>query len=268
VHIFGRSRHSECWNLRRGRRRRGALTLAAVVLLSGCSWFGSRPSTVPPAGKLYEEGEKQLQAGRYDQARESFARLAERHPESDLVPVAAFLVGEAYYRNEEYEKAAKEFDHFVTLYPSHAIADLGQYRLARTYFDQMPIVERDQGVTLRALTEFQRLIRLYPESRYAPDSIAKIEACRLRLAEKELWVADYYMQRNNPQAALQRYDAVLKDFSRTAAVPETLYRKADLLIRLNRNDEAQIVLRRLVEQYPQSDWSARGRQRQTRLTTP
>ena len=223
---------------------------------------------MPPVGQLYEEGERLLQSGRYDQARETFARLAERHPESDLVPVATFLVGEAYYRAEDYEKAAKEFDHFVTLYPSHAIADLGQYRLARTYFDQIPIVERDQGVTGRALAEFQRLIRLYPESRYAPDAIAKIETCRLRLAEKELWVADYYMTRNNLQAALQRYDAVLKDFSRTGAVPETLYRKADLLIRLGKTDEAQAVLRRLVEQYPQSDWSARGRQRQTRLTTP
>ena len=34
-------------------------------------------------------------------------------------------------------------------------------------------------------------------------------------------------------------------------MPETLYRKADLLIRLGRTDEAQTVLRRLVEQYPQ-----------------
>jgi len=238
----------------------------ALAFLGGCSWFTSKPTTVPPAGKLYEEGERLLQAGRYEQARDLFARLAERHPESELVPLAAFLVGETYYRAEDYDKAAKEFDHFVTLYPSHAIADLGQYRLARTYFDQMPIVERDQGVTSRALGEFQKLIRLYPESRYAPDAIVKIEACRLRLAEKELWVADYYMVRNNFQAALQRYDVVLKDYSRTAAVPETLYRKGDLLIRLGKTEEAQAVLQRLVEQYPQSDWSARARQRQTRLT--
>jgi len=74
------------------------------------------------------------------------------------------------------------------------------------------------------------------------------------------------MVRNNFQAALQRYDVVLKDYSRTAAVPETLYRKGDLLIRLGKTEEAQAVLQRLVEQYPQSDWSARARQRQTRLT--
>jgi outer membrane protein assembly factor BamD len=250
-----------------GSLRRGALALAVVALLSGCSWFASRPNTVPPAARLYEDGERLLQNGRYEQAREAFSRLVERHPESDLVPVANFLVGETYFRAEEYEKAGKEFENFVTLYPSHAIADLGQYRLARTYFDRMPIVERDQGVSAKALAEFQKLIRLYPESRYAPDAIAKIEVCRLRLAQKELWVADYYVKRNNFQAALQRYDAVLKEYARTAVVPEALYQKADVLIRLGKTDDAAQVLRRLLEQYPQSDWSARAKQRQTRLTT-
>ena len=250
-----------------GSLRRGALALAVVALLSGCSWFNSRPSTVPPAAKLYEDGERLLQNGRYEQAREAFSRLVERHPESELVPVASFLIGETYFRAEEYEKAGKEFESFVTLYPSHAIADLGQYRLARSYFDRMPIIERDQGVSAKALAEFQKLIRLYPESRYAPDAIAKIEVCRLRLAQKELWVADYYVKRNNFQAALQRYDAVLKEYARTTVVPEALYQKADVLIRLGKTDDAAQVLRRLLEQYPQSDWSARAKQRQTRLTT-
>ena len=262
MHTLDQSKRSGTGSL-----RPGALALAVVALLSGCAWFGSRPNTVPPAAKLYEDGERLLRDGKYEQAREAFSRLVERHPESDLVPVGSFLVGETYYRAEEFDKAAKEFESFVTLYPSHAIADLGQYRLARAYFDQMPIVERDQGVTAKALAELQKLIRLYPESRYAPDAIAKIEVCRLRLAQKELWVADYYVRRSNFQAALQRYDALLKDYARTAAVPEALYQKADVLLRLGKTDEAAEVLRRLVEQFPQSDWSARAKQRQTRLAT-
>ena len=248
--------------------RRGVLALVVLCLLSGCSWFRSRPETVPPAGKLYEGGERFLLQGKYDVAREQFSKLVERHPESDLVPVARFLIGETYYRAGELDKAAPEFETFVTLYPGSPVADLGQYRLARTYFDQMPGAERDQGVTARALLEFQKLIRLYPESRYAPDAIVKIEACRLRLAQKELWVADYYVRRNNFLAALPRYDTILKEYSRTAAAPEALYQKGEALIRLGRLEEAEAVLRRLVEQYPQSDWTTRARQRQTRLTPP
>lgn len=251
-----------------GAIRRAALALAILCVLAGCSWFRSRPDTLPPAGKLYEDGEGLLLKDRYEQARDAFSKIVERHPESDLVPVARFLIGETYYRAGEYDKAAKEFEPFVALYPSNSIADLGQYRLARTYFDQMPSLERDQGLTAKALAEFQKVIKLYPESRYAPDAITKIEACRLRLAQKELWIADYYVKRSNYQAALPRYDTVLKDYGRTSVVPEALFQKADILLRLGRSEEAAKLLRRLIEQYPQTDWSRRAQQTQSRLTNP
>ena len=73
----------------------GVLALAALLLLSGCSLFsGSRPDTLPPAGKLYEDGQSQLDRGRYDAARDAFRKIIERHPDSDLVPQARFLLGD------------------------------------------------------------------------------------------------------------------------------------------------------------------------------
>jgi outer membrane protein assembly factor BamD len=243
--------------------RRGALAAAAVVfLLSGCGLLSGRPTTLAPAAKLYEDGERLLLQEKYPAAREQFSWLVERHPESDLAPVARFLVGETLFRNKDFEKAGPEFEAFVTLYPSHQIADLGQYRLARSYFDQMPTLERDQKITAQALAEFQKLIRLYPESRYAPDAIVKIEACRLRLAQKELWIAAFYMRQGKYEAALPRLDTVIRDYARTQAAPEALYQKADALIRLGRSDEAASVLKRLVDEFPASEWSRRARERQ------
>ena len=249
--------------------RVGALALVAFLLLSGCSLlgglFGGRPSTLPPAAKLYEEGESALLREKYDAARDSLTKIVERHPDSDLVPQARLLVGEAYYRQGEYDKAVREFEQFMTLFPSHPVADLAQYRLARSYFDQMPTLERDQAITAKALASFKTLIKQYPESRYAPDAIAKIEACRLRLAQKELWIAAYYIRQGKLEAALPRYDAVLKDYGRTAAAPQALFEKADALVRLGRMDEATTALRRLVEEHPGSEWSRRARQRHAQL---
>jgi outer membrane protein assembly factor BamD len=253
---------------RRSRCRLGVLALAGVVFLPGCALFGGRPDTLPPANKLYEEAERDLGRSRYDAARDQFRKIVERHPDSSLVPQARFLIGEAYYREEEWDKAAREFEAFMNLYPAHPIADLVQYRMARSYFDGMPSLERDQASTAKAVAEFQKLLRQYPESRYAPDAIVKIEACRLRLAQKELWVADYYLQKSNWLAAIQRYDVILKDYARTAAAPQALYQKAEALTRLERTEEARSALRRLVEEFPASEWARRARLRQTSQATP
>jgi outer membrane protein assembly factor BamD len=245
--------------------RRGVLAVALGLLVSGCTVFGGRPETVRPAGALYEEGERLLLQGKHESARDLFQRLAERHPESELAPVARFLVGETYYRAGDYEKAVPEFESFLTLHPGHEIADLGQYRLARTYFDGMPSLERDQAIAAKALEEFRKLVRLYPESRYAPDALVKIDACRLRLAQKELWIAAFYVRTGKLEAALPRYDTVLKEYPRTSAAPEALFQKADTLVRLGRTADASDALRKLVEDYPASDWSRRARERQAAL---
>lgn len=246
----------------------GVFALAVLPLLGGCSLFRSRPDTLPPAAKLYEDAERDLLRGRQEAARDALRKLVERHPDSTLVPKARFLLGESYYRDQEFDRATREFEAFMSLYPGHAIADLAQYRLARSYLDQMPILERDQALTAKALAEFRKLVKQYPESRYAPDSIAKIEACRLRLAQKEIWIADYYVRQGNLVAAIQRYDSVLKEYARTAVAPQALFQKAEALTRLGRTEEAATTLRRLVEEYPTSEWSRRARQGQTGFGPP
>lgn len=245
--------------------RLGVLALAALLPLAGCSLLRGRPDLLPPAAKLYENGEADLLRDRHEDARDAFRRLVERHPDSALVPRARFLIGEAHYRQGEFNQAIAEFDAFMNLYPGHEIADLVQYRLARSYFDQMPSVERDQALTAKALAEFQKLLKRYPESRYAPDAIVKIEASRLRLAQKELWVAEYYVRQGNLQGSLQRYDVVLRDYARTPVAPQALLQKADALLRLGRADEAGTVLRRLVEEFPQSEWARRAREQHAQL---
>ena len=58
---------------------------------------------------------------------------------------ARFLIGEAFYREAEFDKAVREFEAFLAFFPRHQIADLVQYRLAMSYYDQMKPVEQDQA---------------------------------------------------------------------------------------------------------------------------
>jgi len=198
---------------------------------------------------------------RYGQARENFKKIVERHPNSSYAPRARFLIGEAYYREAEFDKAIKEFEAFVAFFPRHQIADLVQYRLAMSYYDQMKPVEQDQGLTQKALDQFKKLVKEYPESRYATEALAKIDICRGRLAQKEVWVANYYFTQGNPSAARQRLELVLKGYPRTLVIPETLYLLAEVNFYEGKNAEAVDLLRRLSSEYGYTEWGRRAVQR-------
>jgi outer membrane protein assembly factor BamD len=235
----------------------------ALVLLStaGCAWLRAAPTPILPPEELYSLGERKLEQRTYLEAREDFKKIVERHPNSSLVPRARFLVGEAYYREAEFDKAAKEFETFLAFYPRHQIADLVQYRYAMSYYDQMKPVEQDQGLTLKALEQFKKLVKDYPESRYATEGLAKIDVCRGRLAQKEVWVATYYFNQGNRSAARQRLELVLKEYPRTLVIPETLYVLAEVNFSEGRAQEATELLRQLASEYGFTEWGRRAVQR-------
>lgn len=234
-----------------------SLLLAAV----GCAWMRPPPTPILPAEELYQLGDTELSRKRYPDAREQFTKIVERHPNSSYAPRARFLIGEAWYREGEFDKAVKEFETFMAFYPSHQIADLVQYRLAMAYYDQIKPIEQDQTPASKALEHFRKLVKDYPESRYATEGLAKIDICRGRLAQKEVWVANYYFSQGNPGAARQRLELVLKDYPRTLVMPEALWLLADLNMREGKSEIARQLLVRLQQEFAYTEYGRRAAQR-------
>lgn len=231
------------------------------LLAGGCAWLRPAPTPILPAEELYGLGEADLERRRYIEAREHFQRIVERHPNSSYAPRARFLLGETYYREGDFDRAIKEFEAFLAFWPRHEIADLVQYRYAMSYYDQMKPVEQDQEVTRKAMEAFKVLVREYPESRYAADALAKIDICRGRLAQKELWVAAYYINQGNPGAARQRLEKVVKEFPRTLVIPEALFRLGEVYSGDGRAEDSQRMYRQLADEYPYTEWGKRAAQR-------
>jgi outer membrane protein assembly factor BamD len=246
-------------------RLAGVLALPVVLLLGGCSYISDilrpGPQALTPAADLYAEGEKELGRQRYEQARTAFRRIVERHPNTSYAVRARFLIGESYYREGEFDKAVKEFEGFLAFYPRNEIADLAQYRLAMSYYDQMKPVEQDQSITVKAIEAFQKLAREYPDSRYASDALAKVDVCRSRLAQKDLWIAVYYLNQGNRRAARERLEAVLKDYPQSLVVPEAMFRLAEVYAADGRTRDAQERFQFLANNYAHSEWGRRAAER-------
>jgi outer membrane protein assembly factor BamD len=238
-----------------------ALVAVVLLLVAGCSWLKPQPTPILPPEELYQLGEAELEKKRYPEAREQFRKVVERHPNSSYAPRARFLIGESYYREPDFDKAAKEFEGFLAFYPRHQIADLVQFRLAMSYYDQIKPIEQEQMFAQKAMDQFKKLVKEYPESRYATDALAKIEVCRGRLAQKEVWVAAYYMSQGNPAGARPRLEKVIKDYPRSPVIPEAMSLLADVNFSEGREREAVDLLRHLANDYSYTEWGKRAEQR-------
>jgi len=235
-----------------------ALLAGLLLTAAGCSYLRPQPTPILPPDELYSQGEQEMGRKRYLEAREHFRKITERHPNSAWAPRARFLIGEAYYREAEFDKAIKEFETFLSFYPRHEIADLVQYRLSMAYYDQLKPIEQDQGLTQKALEQFKKLVKEYPDSRYATDALAKIDICRGKLAQKELWVAGYYFNQGNTSAARPRLEFVIKEYPRTLVIPEALYTLAEVNLAEGKTREANDLFRQVANEYGYTDFGKRA----------
>ena len=197
----------------------GIVLAVGLLLVAGCSWFRPAPRRSCPRTSCTSSARRISTSGSTRTRGRTSRRSSSATRTRPFAPRARFLWGEAYYREAEFGKAIKEFEVFMSFYPRHQIADLVQYRLAMAYYDQMKPVEQDQAITTKALDQFKKLVKEYPESRYASDALAKIDICRGRLAQKELWVANWYFTQGNPGGARQRLELILKEYPRTLVIP-------------------------------------------------
>jgi outer membrane protein assembly factor BamD len=237
------------------------LLVGLLLAAAGCSYLRPLPTPILPPDELYTQGEQEMGRKRYLEARDAFRKITERHPNSAWAPRARFLIGEAYYREAEFEKAIKEFETFLSFYPRHEIADLVQYRLSMAYYDQLKPIEQDQGLTAKSLEQFKKLVKEYPDSRYATDALAKIDICRGKLAQKELWVAGYYFNQGNTAAARPRLEFVIKEYPRTLVIPEALYTLAEVNLAEGKSREANELFRQVVNEYGYTEFGKRAAQR-------
>jgi outer membrane protein assembly factor BamD len=238
------------------------ITLVSLLLaLAGCAWLRPPPTPILPPDELSQLGDTDLERKRFQDARDHYTKIVERHPNSSYAPRARFLIGEAYYREGEFDKAVREFETFIAFYPSHQIADLVQYRLAMAYYDQIKPIEQDQTPASKSLEHFRKLVKDYPESRYATDGLAKIDICRGRLAQKEVWVANYYFSQGNPSAGRQRLELVIKEYPRTLVIPEALWLLADLNMREGKSEQARQLWLRLQQEFAYTEYGRRAIQR-------
>jgi len=148
-----------------------------------------------------------------DQAIPLYRQLLTNAPRMAEAPRILHAIGEIYFREEDYMEAVREFRLLEQRYPSHPLSEEGVLRMADAYAsqaDRNPTDIRPREGELDTLTYF---VRRFPDSE-------RLEAARIRrktaydkLAGIRYGQARFYEKNlRRPQAAVEVYQSLLQQF--------------------------------------------------------
>ena len=230
-----------------------AMALCLGFLQTACSdtedTFQDQPVEV-----LYNEAMDNLEKGSYKRAALGFVEVERQHPYSALAPKSLLMAAYSYYQAKKYEDALENYNVFIQLHPGHEHIAYAYYMLGICYYEQVPMVERDQKTTEDALRAFEEVTRRFSSSPYGKDAKLKTDLIRDHLAGKEMDVGRFYLDRQAYLAALNRFKNVVEGFQTTSHAPEALHRMVECYLALGILDQAQKTAAVLGYNYPGSTW--------------
>jgi outer membrane protein assembly factor BamD len=246
-----------------------SVAFVLAVLLTGCGSSGSNKDdeTVGwSAQRLYTEAKDAMNDGNWETAVKYFEKLEARYPFGRYAQQAQLDIAYSYYRQGETASAVAACDRFIKLHPNNPSVDYAYYLkgVANFYEDQNLMTriaaqdpsERDPRAARDSFSAFKELTTRFPDSKYAPDSLARMKFLLNSLASHEVHVARWYMKRGAYVAAVNRASYAVRTYPDAPAVEEALALMARAYDRMGMTDLRDDSVRVLKKNFPDSAWLA------------
>jgi outer membrane protein assembly factor BamD len=231
-----------------------AFLMPLVVSLFSCA---SSKKEIPlmSSQDYYGEAENLMARGKYKDAKVMLEEARNRYRTGDLDAKLLIALGDAHYYLEEYEESIEVYREFIRLHPRHPMASEVQYQIGMSCYQMIRPKDRDPEPAAQAVDEFTKVIENYPRSPQARKAGERITTCRNALAEKEIFVARFYMKKKNYRGAINRLETLLVEYEDLGFEEETLYLIGEAYRRMEEDDKAQDYFMLLLERYPASRYN-------------
>ena len=176
-----------------------------------------RSESDPTAAALYKDGLDFFEKGRYARSISFFQKLRDDYPFSEEAEAAELKIAEAYYLNEEYIQAGETYKNYLTFQPTGRHIHYVKYQLGRVNLAQFTGVDRDLEKVKEARGYFESVVQDHPDSEHVADARKKLAETRVHLAEREVYVGNYYLKEEQYPAARERFENVLRVYGDTSA---------------------------------------------------
>ncbi len=222
----------------------GTVALFVIPLVS-CG--PKLPSDFKTDKEVFLYGKKLFDRGDYTQASKFFEEIQQKYPTSPYMAEAVYCDAVCIFKSGKYPEAVEGFERFIKLYPGHRLEEEARFLLGEAHREQIPsTIDRDQTETSKALEAFNAYIRKYPSGRRAKEVKRKIADLRRQLAERELYVAKFYLHMGKVDSAIGRLKYLIKNYSDVDMKGDDLYYLGLAYYKKGELDMARKALKKLI----------------------
>lgn len=205
-----------------------------------------------------------------------FQRVRREYPYSRYAALAELRSADCELEQMHYAEAIRQYRAFIRARPTHPDLDYAEFRVALAYYRQIPQdfflspprEERDQATTRSALRTLERFLRQHGESEHAEEARRMQREVLAVLARHELYVADFYLLRDRPEATISRIEGMLEEYRGSGLEPLAKVLLGRTYLHMRRNDEARVTFEDVIASHPESGFAEQARRYLARMQAP
>ncbi|WP_226408939.1 outer membrane protein assembly factor BamD [Dechloromonas denitrificans] len=252
---------------------RGLLAIFIAILISGCGLLPAEQdlTTGWSAAKLYAESKEAQSDGTWDKAAKYLEKLEARYPYGRYAQQAQLELGYVYWKGNEPASALAACDRFIKLHPNHPSVDYVYYLKGLINFNEdlglmgyistQDPAERDPKAAREAFDALRELATRFPQSKYTPDALKRLNYLVNSMAAQEVNVARYYARRGAYIAAANRAQQAIKTYPQAPSIEEAMFILVTSYDKLAMNDLRDDADRVMRQNYPTSRYYKDGLER-------
>lgn len=226
------------------------ITFGTMFVVGSCS-SSDASSAKKSVDDIYAAGKKSFDDGNYLDAQAQFDVIKLQYPASQYADDAQYFTAEINFERGEFIMAAFNYNQVRRSYPSSEYVRESMFKAAQCYEKIALPADRDQENTRKAIQAYTDFQALFVRDSLSLEASKHIRELRDRLAERFWLIADHYLLTISRKAAMIQLDAIIDEYPDTKWLEPALVKKIELLVELQRIDEARTSIatyRRLIKQ--------------------
>ena len=234
--------------------------LALLACSSACAPVRKTGSYSDDARRAYERAMESFEDEDCITAEPLFRDIRANYPYTRYAALSELREADCLAIQDKHAEAIEIYQRFARVRASHEDVPYARFKAAESQVEQIPSEwflsppahERDLRAARDALKDLRRFLLDFPDSVHSAEATEMEKKVLILLARHELYVADFYLTREKPKAAIARLRGMLQSYEGSGYEPQALLLMGRTQLFMEDRVAAHATFRELIARYPKS----------------